>query len=360
MTDSHDDQDALPPELVADYRIGLGATAGELERGLAEGADGAARVRRLAHQLKGSGGSYGFPEVTRLAAEVEVAPEERFAAAVAALVTLLRAVAGTATQRMLVVDDDPVVTQILRATLAAPGRDVQVAATGAEADELVGRTPFDLILLDLFLPDEDGRRLLTRWRAAPATARVPVFVLSARLGTAIKTECFALGADAYFEKPVDPEMLAAAVSGRLARTPAAPAAVAAAADPAPSRSPAVARILLAEDDPLVASIVTHRLGRERYTVRHVGDGAAAVEAVRQDRPDLLILDVKMPVMDGLEALRRIRALADRRALPIIILTALGNERDLVHGFELGADDYLVKPFSPAELAVRVDRLVRRP
>jgi DNA-binding response OmpR family regulator len=359
MADAHDDHDALPAELVADYRIGLGVTAGEIQRALGEGVDGVARIRRLAHQLRGSGGSYGFPEVTRLAAVVEAAPADRLPGDVAELVALLRSLARTADQRMLVVDDDPVVTRILRAALAAPGRDVQVAASAAEADELVGRLAFDLVLLDLFLPDEDGRRLLARWRAAPSTERVPVFVLSARLGTAIKTECFALGADAYFEKPVDPEMLAAAVNGRLARSAPAPAAPSPSAA-APSRSPATGRILLAEDDPLVASIVTHRLGRERYEVRHVGDGAAAVEAVRREPPDLLILDVKMPVMDGLEALRRIRALADRRTLPIIILTALGNEHDLVHGFELGADDYLVKPFSPAELAVRVGRLVRHP
>jgi DNA-binding response OmpR family regulator len=120
-----------------------------------------------------------------------------------------------------------------------------------------------------------------------------------------------------------------------------------------------AKVIIAEDDPLVARIVSHRLGKGGHLITHVTDGAAALAAIAGTRPDLLILDIKMPEMDGLEVLRRLRADAATRTLPVILLTALGEEEDVVRGFGLGADDYLVKPFSPTELAVRVDRLLRR-
>ena len=358
------DTDPLPPALVADYLAGLANTSATIDRLVAalpsDPARSTAELRRIAHQLRGSGGAYGFPAVTTAAGEVEDAPPETLAAAATRLTALLRAESKRAAHRVLIVDDDPVMAQVLASLVPDGGRIARLAATAAEADAMIQAERFDLVLLDLFLPDEDGRRLLARWRATPATAATPVFVLSARLGPEIKTECFALGADAYFEKPVDPAMIAAAVASRLARQAPDPAPTAPAPGPSASGGMAApAQVLIADDDPLIASIVTHRLGKAGHTVRHVSDGAAVLAALDGQRPDLLILDIKMPEMDGLEVLRRIRAAPTPRPLPVIILTALSNEADVVRGFGLGADDYLVKPFSPTELSVRVERLLRR-
>lgn len=117
-----------------------------------------------------------------------------------------------------------------------------------------------------------------------------------------------------------------------------------------------ARILVVEDDPTVAEVVGRYLEREGFEVDLVGDGHDAVEYAGGGLPDLVILDLMLPGMSGFEVLRRLRALAP---LPIVILTARGEEDDRVLGLRTGADDYVAKPFSPRELTARVHALLRR-
>jgi len=107
-------------------------------------------------------------------------------------------------------------------------------------------------------------------------------------------------------------------------------------------------------------VVKHRLEREGITVRHCPDGPTACRVAPQLRPSLAILDVKMPGMDGFEVLERLRAEPALRQMPVMMLTSMGSEQDVVRGLQLGADDYVVKPFSPVELVARVHRhLLRR-
>ncbi len=116
------------------------------------------------------------------------------------------------------------------------------------------------------------------------------------------------------------------------------------------------RILVVEDDPTVAEVVTRYLAREGYRVETVADGASALDRALASPPDLMVLDLMLPGMDGLEVCRRLRAALP---VPIVMLTARGDETDRVVGLELGADDYVAKPFSPRELAARVKAVLRR-
>ena len=118
------------------------------------------------------------------------------------------------------------------------------------------------------------------------------------------------------------------------------------------------RILIADDDPLLRALLVHRLSAEGHRVLTAGDGVEALEAIREQKPDLIVLDALMPVMDGFEVLRRLKAggLSDA---PVIMLTALKREQDIVGALQLGAADYLVKPFIPDELGQRVRRLLER-
>jgi two-component system, OmpR family, response regulator RegX3 len=118
----------------------------------------------------------------------------------------------------------------------------------------------------------------------------------------------------------------------------------------------VSRILVAEDEPAIADAVDYALRSEGYDVEVVGDGAAALERALQEPFDLLILDLMLPRLAGMEVCRRLRA---ESAIPIIILTARSAETDRVLGLEIGADDYVSKPFSIAELVGRVRALLRR-
>jgi DNA-binding response OmpR family regulator len=115
-------------------------------------------------------------------------------------------------------------------------------------------------------------------------------------------------------------------------------------------------ILLVDDEPMIIDSLTYSLRREGFDVRAAVDGPQALSLFDADRPDLVILDIRLPGMDGLEVCRRLRA---RSPVPIIMLTALGNELDRVVGLEVGADDYLPKPFSFRELLARIRSVLRR-
>jgi two-component system OmpR family response regulator len=116
------------------------------------------------------------------------------------------------------------------------------------------------------------------------------------------------------------------------------------------------KILIADDDPHIREVLSFALGKAGMTIAEVGDGEAALAAVERDRPDLLVLDINMPRMDGLEVCRRLRASGD---LPILFLSSRDDEIDRVVGLELGADDYVVKPFSPREVVARVSAILKR-
>ena len=119
------------------------------------------------------------------------------------------------------------------------------------------------------------------------------------------------------------------------------------------------RILVVDDDPTVAEVVAGYLLRAGYTVERAEDGAAALACVAATQPDLLVLDLMLPEVDGLEVCRRLRADRATRSLPIVMLTARGDEQERILGLELGADDYVTKPFSPRELMLRIQSVLRR-
>jgi len=115
-------------------------------------------------------------------------------------------------------------------------------------------------------------------------------------------------------------------------------------------------VLVVEDDANVAEVLSRYLRREGFEVTCLDDGAEALDRALADPPDLAVLDIMLPGLSGLEVCRRLRAAVD---VPIIMLTALGEEADRVVGLELGADDYVVKPFSPREVTARVKAILRR-
>ncbi|MFG2309095.1 response regulator transcription factor [Streptomyces sp. NPDC048566] len=125
-------------------------------------------------------------------------------------------------------------------------------------------------------------------------------------------------------------------------------------DSAPGVAPP--RVLVVDDDPTVSEVVSGYLDRAGYVVDRAADGPAALARAAAHRPDLVVLDLMLPGMDGLEVCRRLRA---QGPVPVIMLTARGDEDDRILGLEVGADDYVTKPFSPRELVLRVESVLRR-
>jgi two-component system alkaline phosphatase synthesis response regulator PhoP len=121
----------------------------------------------------------------------------------------------------------------------------------------------------------------------------------------------------------------------------------------------VSSILVVEDDPDIADLIGHYLGKAGHHVKRLSSGSGVMTELRAAPPDLVILDVMLPGMDGLLVCQAMRADASTAGIPVIMLTARGDEADRIAGLELGADDYVTKPFSPKELVARVAARLRR-
>lgn len=473
-------------------------------------------IIRLAHTLKGSGGMFGFDEITASARIVEDKSAGNFMESIDRLIeSLQRAVESEDIPLLdiLVIDDDPIISLLVKDRLSEFGRIVHLASTGAQAEEILLTHEIGIILLDLVLPDIDGRNFLISLRQRPGLAGVPVIMASGKEGSRVRAECYALGADGYFVKPYDLDELAAAVFSRLEkvsintrerRTDAltglanraglvegfnrltataernheklslaivdvddfksvndtyghktgdklliklsgflrstlrdtdllgrwggeefviifpgvdrggsklalekalglfgeksiesednrsfsvslsggvvdvdleqtldetvadADHLLYRAKEAGQTRilieeddfTPPPKQIFVVEDDDIVAKTIKHRLSKEGWEVIHFPDGSSAFEAAPDFTPSLVLLDVKMPGMDGFELLEKLKELTHYKSIPIVMLTSMGSEDDIVRAFEAGAIDYIPKPFSPIELVARMRRLMK--
>jgi signal transduction histidine kinase/CheY-like chemotaxis protein len=236
--------------------------------------------------------------------------------------------------RILVVDDEPDVVNLIRRYLERAGCEVLVARDGAETLRVARAERPELIILDIILPDVDGFAVLEWLKADPLTGMIPVLLLSvvddARRGKL-------LGAVDYLVKPVSESVLLERVGRILA------------ADPA-------RLILVADDDADVRALLARHLRHVGYQVVEAADGAQVVALAQRDRLDLALIDVKMPGMDGIAALRALRADSTTRELPVIMITAspaaAGESLSVIDA--LGGE-LLFKPVSAEELTEAIRR-----
>jgi two-component system phosphate regulon response regulator PhoB len=119
-------------------------------------------------------------------------------------------------------------------------------------------------------------------------------------------------------------------------------------------------VLVVEDEPDIAELMRYNLEREGYQVTIAATGEAGLEAARRKRPDIILLDLMLPGVDGLDVCRRLKSETHTAQIPVVMVTARGEEADVVTGLELGADDYVTKPFSPRVLSARTRAVLRRP
>jgi DNA-binding response OmpR family regulator len=355
--------------LVRDYRSG----DAEIDK----------KIRTLAHSLHGSGATFGYPEISEAAKQVEYAPDKELIRRLTQLVKVLKdapnkpaPVAAVGDFEVLLIDDDADNARLIADALKRkPGSyKLTVAETAAGGEKLLTERKFDLILLDLVLPDRDGREILHQLKLELKLA-TPVFVLSAIERDVVRVECMSLGAEKFFLKPFDPDAVAlgiekllnkgAAVGGNreLSLVPLGGEPARAAPPPPPtqgvnSAAKGAKTVLVVEDDTMQAANIRQKLQREGLNVEHVVDGLQAVAALQNKPYDLTILDVRMPGLDGFEVLRRARNDMQLTDMPVIMVTAMGSEADIIKGYDLGADDYLLKPFSSIQLVARVKTLLK--
>jgi CheY-like chemotaxis protein/anti-sigma regulatory factor (Ser/Thr protein kinase) len=236
---------------------------------------------------------------------------------------------------VLVVDDDPDIAQLVRLQLESSGYRVLTASRGNQALELVKENKVDLVLLDRLLPDVNGLDILDTLKTDAETAPIPVIML-----TIIEDDgdAMARGSSAYMVKPVNEQLLLEQVETALTRH---------------------GRVLIVEDDPDITDMLTRTLRRVGFTTESAGDGYEALATARRVHPDVILLDLRLPGMDGYEALSHLKRNIATGAIPIIALSAhVSNpvaERERL--IMLGASDFLLKPLGIEEVVTAVDRAI---
>ncbi len=237
-------------------------------------------------------------------------------------------------QRVLVVDDEPSIRRFLRHILESEGFIVTEARTGEDAVAVARREKPSLVLLDLVLPDIDGFEVLGRLKELPGTRNIPVIILSI---IEDDERCFRLGASDYLPKPIDRERLVDRVAKLIAAAPR-------------KRSDRERNLVLAvDDDDSVLRALTTILANHGFDVEIARNGKDGLELARQCQPDLIILDLMMPIMTGHEVLLALKQNSSTAEIPIVILTAAEPD-ERIRALQGGAESLMTKPFTEKELA----------
>lgn len=345
-------------------------------------------IRNLAHALHGSGSTFGFPAITRASAVVEQAGEDDLLPRMKDLKQVLEKIvigyAAAASARvstktehppiekapdeklvLIIENDQETVVQIASCLEQVPGKIKTVVASDAmDAEEQLLRGAYDLVILDLVLPDKDGRQILQEIKIYFQMA-VPVIVLSGVTKDVVRIDCISLGADKYLTKPFDSEELSEDIrtllkggeKQTLSLQPIDEPETKTAAEGSGDKPLAGKKILVADDDEHLGELITHLMTDEGASVDYVDNGKKAIDVLRSSPCSLVILDLKMPEMDGFEVLEKIRGELNRKGLPVILLTALGGEADIMRAYDIGATDYIIKPLSEVYLVARVKSLL---
>jgi PAS domain S-box-containing protein len=247
--------------------------------------------------------------------------------------------AASGARTVLVVDDDRYTTYVVKGILVAANYKVLVAHDSDQALTIAREKKPDLVTVDLRMPGVDGLALVEILKHDPETRKTPVVVLTV---SEDRERAQQVGADAYLGKPVNGPALLEAIGRLLAES-----------------GQRRRRVLLVDDDPGIRMICRDVLESHGFLAREAGDGETALGEARRFRPDLILVDVMMPQMDGFTLAQRLRGDRETSLTPIIFLSARGQTADKVRAFKLGAEDYLVKPFDAAELLARVERALER-
>jgi two-component system cell cycle response regulator len=267
--------------------------------------------------------------------------------------------------KVLVADDEPTIVNFFIAALSDQGYEIESAANGAQAVDKARSFLPDVILLDVIMPELNGYQVTERLKADPATSGIPIILVTGLGSVEDKVQGLESGADDFLTKPFNLQELLArvhsliklkklqdqlkALSGR---------------QPAPAHIKKVlssyrSHILIVEDDERITTICKSILGTGGYEVDIAADGEEAQKYLKAAIPDLILLDLMLPGINGLDLLKQIKEDQVTRDVPVIIITALGDLKTKVKSFYMGVDDYLVKPVNSLELLARVKANIRK-
>jgi two-component system cell cycle response regulator len=249
-----------------------------------------------------------------------------------------------ANRTVLVIEHEPLNTKLLRALLTLGGYLTVEAADAEDGVRAARECAPDCVIVDVRLPEMGGLRTIQVIKEDPGLRALPVIAVTPDTKD-LRQEAIRAGCDAYITRPIASSSFLETV-GRLVDTPAAYA-------PA-----GTARVLVVDDEPMIVDSLALGLRSKGYEVIKAFSGEEAIRKAAEEYPDLVLLDVRMPDLDGYEVTRRLKGDARTLQIPIVLVTALFDAHDKAVGLEAGADEFLSKPVDQAELLVRISSILR--
>ena len=260
----------------------------------------------------------------------------------------------TTSLRILIVDDHPNTASTMARAMSqlGPGIEILTAESGEQALELVSDKAVDLLITDMVMPGINGLQLIEKMQAHPGGRPAYTALVTAFDVPGLKESARRLKVNDVLNKPIRPERMSQIISKAIENLGHAPAARIVHGKPQ-------LKILVADDLSDNVNLLTRYLENEGYICLTAVDGEQALATTRSEMPDLVLLDVNMPVKDGLETLQEIRSDPAIAHIPVIILTAARLEpMDMQYALNIGADDYVTKPFDRRELLARIHTRLR--
>ncbi|MFT7433088.1 MAG: DNA-binding response OmpR family regulator [Alphaproteobacteria bacterium] len=326
----------------------------------------------LAHQLAGNGATFGFQNISTLAAKIEMVLQghplqyadlvrllkgfiEEMALAIENRPSVVKESQNQEVlepqkikenkkvfdrdRRLLVVDDDILLQQMVSKILQGENIDVVFCGNGEDALKLVDQESFDLIILDMNMPGLNGIETLSALKENKALSHIPVVMLTRRDEDKNVVNCLKQGAIDYIIKPFDATLFVSRITNILKSQH--------------------QKILIADDDELICTLLQQKFEGLGYSILLAKHGEEALALAKEKKPAIIIMDIMMPARDGLSVLKELKKDDELKHIPVILLTAKNQRENVLIGLESGAHDYVTKPFDVDELAARVVGILQR-
>jgi CheY-like chemotaxis protein len=251
------------------------------------------------------------------------------------------------TGSILIVEDDPINRTLLSTCLHEEGHTIRTAENGRQALDMLHSEHFDLMLLDLLMPEMDGFEVLKWIKARPELRNLSVIVVSAEEDMKSIVRCIEMGAADYLPKPYEPTLLKTRVKTSLAMKR------------FYELGPYKGKILVIDDNPLDRAVLSVNLTEEGYTVGTADNGRVGLQMLREQPFDIVLLDLLIPEIDGFDVLKIIKADLRTRHLPVIVISGEEDLAGITRCIAIGAEDYMQKPFDSVLLRARVSACVEK-